>query len=490
MAPGPRDAPPAGASFLKYVARLFAVRTRAGRSRRPGQGRRPAAGCRGRRPAGAASSAALMPDGLQRSRSSTGSGGGPKRSVSSARTSPSSPDRARPRDAPVGVDLGRLVGDVVRRHVGGDGQVDAHRRRQRRLLAGQLVHRLFQHLRVHLEADGGHVPALLVAEQVAGAADLEVGHGDLEAGAEVGVVAERRQTGRRVAGEQVFARVEQVGVGVRVAAPDASADLVQLRQAEHVGAIDDQRVGRRDVDAALDDRRRHQHVGLAGEEREHDLLQLALAPSARGRRARAPPARARARARPPGRWSPRGCAGRRPGPRGRAPSRWPRARGRRGTRRCRCGSRGGRAARVSMTEISRMPVRLICRVRGIGVAERLMTSTWSLRLRSSSFWRTPKRCSSSTMTRPRSFGRTSVLSSRCVPTSTSTLPRLKSRGSALLGGSAKARDHADLDRQLGEALLEGHQCCSARMVVGTSTSVCLPASAALNAARRATSVLP
>ena len=57
---------------------------------------------------------------------------------------------------------------------------------------GQLVHGLLEHLRVHLEADRGDVPALLVAEQVAGAADLEVGHGDLEAGAEVGVVAQRR----------------------------------------------------------------------------------------------------------------------------------------------------------------------------------------------------------------------------------------------------------------------------------------------------------
>ena len=34
---------------------------------------------------------------------------------------------------------------------------------------------------------------LLVAEQVAGAAELEVAHRDLEAGAELGVVAERRQ---------------------------------------------------------------------------------------------------------------------------------------------------------------------------------------------------------------------------------------------------------------------------------------------------------
>ena len=37
-----------------------------------------------------------------------------------------------------------------------------------------------------------------------------------------------------------------------------------------------ERVGAGDVDAALDDRRRDQHVGLAGEEGEHDLLEGAL----------------------------------------------------------------------------------------------------------------------------------------------------------------------------------------------------------------------
>ncbi len=138
-----------------------------------------------------------------------------------------------------------------------------------------------------------------------------------------------------------------------------------------------------------------------------------------------------------------------------------------------------------------MPLRLICSVRGMGVAERLITSTWSLRLRSSSFWRTPKRCSSSTMTRPSSLGRTSVLSSRCVPTSTSTSPRLKA--ASVLRCSAPLRKRETMPTVTGRSAKRSSnviQCCSARMVVGTRTSVCLPASAALNAARSATSVLP
>ena len=45
-------------------------------------------------------------------------------------------------------------------------------------------HRLLQHLLVELEADLLDVAGLLLAQQVAGAADVEVVAGELEAGAE------------------------------------------------------------------------------------------------------------------------------------------------------------------------------------------------------------------------------------------------------------------------------------------------------------------
>jgi hypothetical protein len=53
------------------------------------------------------------------------------------------------------------------------------------LAAGlQLEDRVLQHLLVELDADLLDVARLLVAEQVAGAADVEVVAGELEAGAE------------------------------------------------------------------------------------------------------------------------------------------------------------------------------------------------------------------------------------------------------------------------------------------------------------------
>src|SRR5205823_219794 len=64
----------------------------------------------------------------------------------------------------------------------------------------------------------------------------------------------------------------------------------------------------------------------------------------------------------------------------------------------------------------------ICRVRGIGVADSDRTSTRSLSCLSSSFCFTPKRCSSSTISRPSSLGRTSRESTRWVPIRMSTLP--------------------------------------------------------------------
>ena len=54
-----------------------------------------------------------------------------------------------------------------------------------------------------------------------------------------------------------------------------------------------------------------------------------------------------------------------------------------------------------ITEMSRRPESDMCSVRGIGVADIASTSTSRRICRSSSFWATPNRCSSSTTTIPR-----------------------------------------------------------------------------------------
>ena len=65
----------------------------------------------------------------------------------------------------------------------------------------------------------------------------------------------------------------------------------------------------------------------------------------------------------------------------------------------------------SMVDMSRMPDRAMFSVRGMGVAESVSTSTARLISLMCSLCATPKRCSSSTMSRPRSLNSTSFCSS-------------------------------------------------------------------------------
>ena len=88
--------------------------------------------------------------------------------------------------------------------------------------------------------------------------------------------------------------------------------------------------------------------------------------------------------------------------------------------------------------MSRTPDSDICMVRGMGVADSVSTSMDSRRFFICSLWPTPKRCSSSMMTSPRSCGFTSRDSKRCVPTSTSTSPSWKPlRAAACCAGVRK-----------------------------------------------------
>jgi hypothetical protein len=57
------------------------------------------------------------------------------------------------------------------------------------------------------------------------------------------VTLERLDAGARLVGHRVGRRHDEVAVRPLLAAPDASAELVELRQAEEVGAVDDHRVG-------------------------------------------------------------------------------------------------------------------------------------------------------------------------------------------------------------------------------------------------------
>ena len=75
-----------------------------------------------------------------------------------------------------------------------------------------------------------------------------------------------------------------------------------------------------------------------------------------------------------------------------------------------------------MIDMSRMPTSDMFSVRGIGVAVIVRTSTRFLSCLIFSLCATPKRCSSSTISRPRSLKTTSLESRRWVPMMMSTRP--------------------------------------------------------------------
>ncbi len=230
-----------------------------------------------------------------------------------------------------------LAGDVLVGQVGVDGQLDPYLAELRLAVALELVHGLADQPDVEVEPDVGDVAGLLAAEQVAGAADLEVLHGDGHAAAEVGVLGQGGQPLVGGLGERLLLRVEEVGVGPLARTADPAAQLVQLREPEGVGPLDDHRVGVGDVEAGLDDRRADQHVEAPLPEVQHHLLELVL-PHLAVRHARPEPrAPARGSWPRPSRCSARGCGCRRPGPRAAA-------RGVRRPRRCGPRSRRRRSA--------------------------------------------------------------------------------------------------------------------------------------------------
>ncbi len=187
------------------------------------------------------------------------------------------------RHAPVEAQAKLCVRHVVGRDVGCQRQVDEH---VLRLFGGWGVAAQLglapldgsrQQPRVHVEADGRDVAALLAAQEVARPANLHVAHGNEVAGAELGVLGDGLQSRLGVGCQAAPRGVEEVGVGAAGAAADPPPQLVELRQTELLRPVDDEGVGVGEVQPTFDDGRAEQNVHPRLGELDHDLLQLALA---------------------------------------------------------------------------------------------------------------------------------------------------------------------------------------------------------------------
>ena len=171
---------------------------------------------------------------------------------------------------------------------------------------------------VEVEADVGDVPGLLAAEQVAGAADLEVLHRDRHAATEVGVLGQGGQPLVGGLGQRLVRRVEEVGVGPLAGTPDATAQLVQLGETEGVGALDDHRVGVGHVEARTPRSSCRPARRSASPRSRASPARAGARPSGRGRSRPVPRARAAGSCWPPSRSTAPGCGCRTPGRRGAA----------------------------------------------------------------------------------------------------------------------------------------------------------------------------
>ena len=120
------------------------------------------------------------------------------------------------------------------------------------------------------------LPTLVGSEKVAGAADLQVAHGDAEPRSQFVRFQYRVDA---FAGRLAYFLVvgqQQVGVGPVVSTAHSPTQLVQLCQPKAVGPVDDDRVHVGHVQARLDDRGADQHVRLSVGERHHHLFQFRL----------------------------------------------------------------------------------------------------------------------------------------------------------------------------------------------------------------------
>ncbi len=150
------------------------------------------------------------------------------------------------------------VAAVVVGQQGGGVQVDVggggERVEQVRLFARfEAAHRFGQHFVVELKAHFEHVAALVFAQHLARAADLQVVHGQIKAAAQFLHLLDGVQPLGRLFGQSLDLGHHQIRIGLVVRAAHASAQLVQLGQAELVGPADHDGVGRGHVDAGLDD---------------------------------------------------------------------------------------------------------------------------------------------------------------------------------------------------------------------------------------------
>ena len=99
--------------------------------------------------------------------------------------------------------------------------------------------------------------ALLRAQQISGAANFQIAHGNTKARAQHAVVLYGAQTPARVVGQRTTLGQKQIAIRAVVGATHAPAQLMQVRQAMQIRQVNEHGVGARIVNSTFNDGRAH-----------------------------------------------------------------------------------------------------------------------------------------------------------------------------------------------------------------------------------------
>ena len=138
-------------------------------------------------------------------------------------------------------------------------------------------HGTLEHLVIKVVPHGFDFARLVFTQHFTCTANFQVVHGEVEAATQIFQVLDGFQALFRVVGHRVLARRQHVRIGLVVASAHATAQLVQLRKTELVGAVDQNGVGGRHVNPGLDDRGAQKDVEALLIEITHHGFQLTLA---------------------------------------------------------------------------------------------------------------------------------------------------------------------------------------------------------------------
>ena len=179
------------------------------------------------------------------------------------------------RNALVNLDLVHGIADKIAIDIRFCVQVNKRLRRHflHLLAMTQILDSFLEQFAVHFKTNAGNVAMLLRTKQIAGSADFQVAHGNLEAGTEFRKLFHGLQALLRRLRQDLIRLVDKVRKSHMVRTADTPAHLIELRKAETICIVNDDGIGIGHIEPVLDNARGKQDIIIALIEIHHDMLE-------------------------------------------------------------------------------------------------------------------------------------------------------------------------------------------------------------------------